>query len=68
MISYRFCFLDHRDHVLRSEILEFIDDAQACEQAKTLFKQQSPQAIEVWQDRRFVCRASDAGTQRAATP
>jgi hypothetical protein len=67
-MNYRFCFLDHRDHVIRSEQCELKDDDAACDRAKGYFKSQSPEAVEVWIDHRFICRVSDAGLQRAALP
>jgi hypothetical protein len=61
---YRFHFLDHRNHVRRSTETHYSTDAFACNAARLGF---GSEPIEVWQDRRFVCRMDDTGIHIAAT-
>jgi hypothetical protein len=63
LTSYRFRFLDHRNHSLDQADMKYATDAFACEAARIIF-QSDP--IEVWQAQRFVCRVYDGGLHLAA--
>lgn len=51
--AYIFRFLDHRDHLIESEVEQCLDDADANTRGKY---RAGFRAIEVWQDDRFVGR------------
>jgi len=57
-ISYRFHFLDHRNHLRDFKVLKYTSDDYACEAAKILHHHDP---VEVWQGTRFVCRFDHAG-------
>lgn len=63
LTSYRFRFLDHRNHFRDQADMKYASDAFACEAARIIF-QRDP--IEVWQEQRFVCRVDERGLQVAA--
>lgn len=65
-LSYRFHFLDHRNHFIRSKNVGLENDNAARERAKEFFKKRSSDAIEVWSEDRFICRMSDDGLQCVA--
>ena len=64
--DYRFCFLDYRNHFIRSKKVGLENDNAARDRAKELFKERSSDAIEVWSEDRFICRMSDDGLQCVA--
>lgn len=52
--AYLFRFLDHRNHVLKAQLEQCMDDADARTRGK--YQRGSFGAIEVWRDDRFVGR------------
>ncbi len=57
-LTYRFNYLDQRNHIRRFDECNLDSDALASERARTLYGRQP---LEVWQGSRFICRIEADG-------